>query len=156
MWIAGIMIVLMGFSTTLDVIMRTLFNKPVLWAFDLVCYLSAAAAFLAGGYGQLTNRHVKVDVFYDRLSVRTRAILDVLTSFLFFLFCYVLVNMGLDTTLESLQSGATAGNVLNPPLFIPQMLVPLGGLLLGLQGFFLLIKNIKVALGHQVKEGGGN
>lgn len=154
MWAAGIMILIMGFSTTADVILR-LFNKPLAWSFDLVCYLSAAAALLAGGYGLMVERHVKVDVLYDRFSRRTKAIVDVCTSFLFFLFCYVLVHMGLVTALESLESGARAGNVLNPPLFIPQMLMPLGGLLLGLQGVLLLIKNLKTAIGYKEKEGGG-
>lgn len=156
MWVAGIMIAFMGFFTTADVIMRTAFNKPIVWSFDASCYLSASAAFLAGGYGLLADRHVKVDVLYDHFSPRTRAIVDVCTSFLFFLFCYVLVDMGFDTALESLQTGAKAGNVLNPPLFLPQMLVPVGGLLLGLQGVFLLIRNIKTALGVDLKGGGGN
>lgn len=153
MWVAGAMILVMGFSTTADVVMRAVFNKPIVWAFDLSCYLSAAAALLAGGYGLLADRHVKVDVVYDRFSPRTRAVVDVLTSFLFFLFCYVLVNMGLETALESLESGATAGNVLNPPLFIPQMLLPAGGLLLGLQGVCLLVKNIKTAIGFADRGG---
>lgn len=156
MWVAGIMILFMAFSTTADVLARAIFTKSVIWAFDLSCYLSAGAAFLAGGYALLMDRHVKVDVLYEKFSPRTRAIVDVCTSFLFFLFCYVLVHMGLETTLESLESGATAGNVLNPPLFLPQMLVPLGGLLLGLQGVFLLIRNIKIAIGYKGKEGDGN
>lgn len=156
MWIAGFMIVFMGVSTTADVILRTLFDRSIVWSFDAVCYLNAAVAFLTGGYGLLADRHVKVDVVYERFSPRTKAIVDVCTSSLFFFFCAVLVWVGSETALESVQSGSRAGNVLNLPLFIPQMLVPVGGLLLGLQGIFRLIKDFKTAIGFKPNEEGRN
>jgi TRAP-type mannitol/chloroaromatic compound transport system permease small subunit len=156
MWIAGFMIMFMGFSTTADVILRTLLNRPIVWSFDAACYISAAVAFLTGGYGLLTDRHVKVDVVYGRFSPRVRAAVDVCTSFLFFFFCAVLVWIGLKTAMESLKSGARAGGVLNFPLFVPQLLVPVGGLLLGLQGIFHLVKNFEIAAGYkQKREGSG-
>ncbi|MFZ5633270.1 MAG: TRAP transporter small permease subunit [Bacillota bacterium] len=153
MWVAGFMIIFMGFSTTADVILRAFFNSPLTWSFDTVCYLNAAAAFLAGGFGLLTDRHVRVDVVYERFSPRTKGVMDVCTSFLFFLFCLVLVWMGGETALESWQSKALAGNVLNPPLYLPQLLLPVGGLLMGLQGVFRLIRDFKLALGHKQEEG---
>ncbi|MGQ9824963.1 MAG: hypothetical protein ACUVSK_08195, partial [Desulfotomaculales bacterium] len=61
-----------------------------------------------------------------------------------------------ETALESLQSGTRAGSVRNLPLFVPQMLVPVGGLLLGLQGIFRLVRDFKIAVGFKPDEEGGN
>ena len=134
MWIAGTLVILMGLAITYDIIMRTLFKSPAIWAFEFSTYLCAAVAFLAGGYTLKGNRHVNVDVLYRHFAPRNKALANLGTSFLFFLACGVLVVMGSITAFESFQSRATSGGGWDIPLFLPQLLVPVGGLLLGLQG----------------------
>jgi len=74
-----------------------------------------------------------VDVLYRHFAPRNKALANLGTSFLFFLACGVLVVMGSITAFESFQSRATSGAAGISPL-LPQLLVPVGGLLLGLQG----------------------
>jgi len=147
MWIAGCFILIMGFVTTTDVLLRSTINSSIQWAFSLNGYLCAAVALLTGGYALLANQHVKVDIFYAHFPPRVRSIVDICTSSLLFLLCGVFVWMGMSICLESLVAGYRTEGVLDIPLFIPQMLIPLGGLLLGLQAIIDLVHNIKVALG---------
>jgi len=144
MWIAGIMAILMGLAVTYDIFMRTLFKLPTIWAFDFSNFLCAAVAFLAGGYTLMGRRHVNIDIFYRHFPPRNKALADVSTSVLFFLVCGVLVWMGSTTAIESLLNGATSGGGLDIPLFIPQFLVPVGGLLLGLQGVILIVRDWRI------------
>lgn len=153
MWVCGVILALMGFLVTADIILRSL-KMPIQWAFEMVSWMSAAIALLGGGYALLRGGHVKIDIIYLKFPVRTRAILDVTTSFFFFLLCAVLVATGSVTAWESFQSKATTGLQLNPPMFVPQLLVPLGGLLIGLQGVVLLVRNLKAALAGKEEKGG--
>jgi TRAP-type mannitol/chloroaromatic compound transport system permease small subunit len=56
-----------------EVVARTVFGAPTSWGNETTIYLSAMAYLLAGGYGLLHRRHVRIDVIYEALSPRTRA-----------------------------------------------------------------------------------
>lgn len=145
MWFSGFLIVLMGLTTTYDVFMRSVFNMPTQWAFELNSYLCVAVAFLAGGFTLMVNGHVSVDIFYLRFKPRNKALVNICTSGLIFLLCAVLIIIGSQTVIESWQQGAHSGGGLNPPLFIPQLLVPLGGILLGLQAIIRFGYDLRLA-----------
>ncbi len=145
MWAAGTMTILMGLAVTYDVIMRSLFKSPAIWAFDFSNFLCAAVAFLAGGYTLIQRRHVNVDVLYRNFLPRNKAAANLGTSLLFFLLCGVLIWMGSITAFESYQSNATTGGGWDIPLFLPQLLVPMGGLLLGLQGTIHWVRDWQTA-----------
>jgi TRAP-type mannitol/chloroaromatic compound transport system permease small subunit len=153
MWVAGTLAILMGLAITYDIIMRTLFKAPAIWAFEFSNYLCAAVAFLAGGYTLKGNRHVNVDVLYRHFAPRNKALANLSTSFLFFLVCGVLMAMGSITAFESFQSKATSGGGWDIPLFLPQLLVPVGGLLLGLQGVIRWAQDWQTVRGKK-QEGG--
>lgn len=133
MWLCGLFAVFMGLVVTYDIVMRSLFHAPTRWGFELVSYLCASVAFLAGGFALMVNGHVRVDIFYNRFSPRKKALVDACTAVFVFLLCTVMTLIGSQTVIESWQAGSRTGAGLNPPLFIPQLLVPLGGFLLGLQ-----------------------
>ena len=149
MWVAGTLTILMGLAITYDIIMRTLFRAPAIWAFEFSNYLCAAVAFLAGGYTLKGNRHVNVDVLYRHFAPRNKALANLSTSFLFFLLCGVLMAMGSITAFESFQSKATSGGGWDIPLFLPQLLVPVGGLLLGLQGVIRWVQDWQAVRGKK-------
>jgi TRAP-type mannitol/chloroaromatic compound transport system permease small subunit len=61
--------------------------------------------------------------------------------------------MGSITAFESFQSKATSGGGWDIPLFLPQLLVPVGGLLLGLQGVIRWVQDWQAVRGKK-QEGG--
>ncbi|RPJ42526.1 MAG: TRAP transporter small permease subunit, partial [Deltaproteobacteria bacterium] len=65
---------------------------------------------------------------------------------LFYILCLVLIWQGSIVAYESFLTQATTGAQLNPPMYIPQLLVPIGGLLIGLQGVVVLARNIRIAV----------
>lgn len=78
--------------TAYDTLARYVFNAPTVWGYETSCMLGASVILLGAAYCLLHNSHVRVDIFYIRLSPRRRAIIDVLgTAILFFPLCAIYI-----------------------------------------------------------------
>lgn len=65
--------------TTADVVMRA-FGSPILGAVDMVGLLAVVVLACAMPYTQMERGHVGVDILVQRMSERSQAILDAVTS----------------------------------------------------------------------------
>lgn len=156
-WIIGTMILFMSLLVCYTVIMRYFVNKPPVWSFDMTSWITGMSVFLAGGYALLSNSHVRVDLFYDKFSPRTKSILNIITSIFLFMIVVVLVWKGFEQVATYFNNRTMAMTGLNVPMWWKWLMVPVGGVLLGLQALVNLIKDfyfvIKgVELTEEVKE----
>lgn len=126
----------------IEVILRYFFNSPTVWANELAQMLFGAYAILAGGYILRTGGHVNVDILYSRLSRKSRATLDIITSLLFFLFCGMLLVYGGSLAWDSLSRFEHSQSAWNPPLYPAKLMIPVAAGLLMLQGLAKLIRDI--------------
>ena len=83
-WLAGWLIVPMTLAVAYEVVARYIFNAPTKWAYDLTYMFYGAQFMLAAAYTLLKGGHIRTDVFYERWSAKTRAIIDALSYVLFF------------------------------------------------------------------------
>ena len=150
--LCGWIIMAMTLTVTFDVVMRYFFNRPTAWALELNLYLLVATSFLAGGYCLLNDGHVRVDIIYQIFPPRIRALVDVITSALFFLFVAVIVWKGWEFAYESFLEGKRSSEAMGWLLYPSQMMLPLGGILIGLQGIVKLIKDIAVLVKDELPE----
>jgi TRAP-type mannitol/chloroaromatic compound transport system permease small subunit len=67
-----------------DVILRYIFSAPTVWQYDISYMLGGSIIILGAGYVHLKKRHVRVDIIYNRFSPRTKLILEVLFTGVFF------------------------------------------------------------------------
>jgi TRAP-type mannitol/chloroaromatic compound transport system permease small subunit len=58
------------------VLLRYVFGVSYVWATESVLYLHAALFMLGAGYTLLVDGHVRVDIFYAKMSARGRALVD--------------------------------------------------------------------------------
>jgi TRAP-type mannitol/chloroaromatic compound transport system permease small subunit len=111
-------------------------------------YLFAAVFMLGAGYAFLRNAHVRIDFVSNRMSARTRNIVDSVGIVVFLLpLCYLMVTLSWPLFVGAWESGemsANAGGLIRWPLYL---LVPLGFALLALQGVSELIKRIAFLVG---------
>ena len=77
-----------------EVVRRYFFNSPTVWANELTQLIFGAYVILSGGYILRWGGHVNVDIFYSTLSDRWKAVLDIATAIVFFLFCSMLFVYG--------------------------------------------------------------
>jgi TRAP-type mannitol/chloroaromatic compound transport system permease small subunit len=132
-----------------NAMMRYTFDMSSNAWLELQWYLFSAVFLLAAGYTLLHNEHVRIDVVYGHLPPRVRAWIDLVGS-VFFLLPMALIIMVLSwpivvESIERNEYSSDAGGLLRWPV---KILIPIGFLLLVLQGISEIIKRIGFLLGH--------
>lgn len=134
----------MFFLLFLEVIFRYGFRRPTVWTNELSQMLFGAFAVLSGGYLIARGGHVNVDIIYSRLPRRARAFCDVLTSGAFFIFAGTVLYFGASMAWDSLSRLEHSQSAWNPPLYPVKLTIPLGALLLLLQGLAKFLNDLTV------------
>jgi len=145
-WVVLLMLVLIAFEVT----ERYVFNAPTIWAYDSVRFLLCAVCTLGWVYTHLRHGHVRIDLIYERLSPRGRAIIDVGGYLLFFFpFLIMLVYASAEGAWYSYSMGErSVSGFWYPPVYPVRIVMLLGVFLFTLQGvaqftrdLYLLIRN---------------
>lgn len=132
----------MMFIVSYEVVMRYIFNHPTIWALEVNQSLLCIYAALAGGYTLLRRGHVNVEIVYSRFGMRTRMVIDILTSFLFFGFIIVLLWQTWDMAFDSMMLGERSESLLGLPLYPAKISIVIGVLLILLQGLVNSIRSV--------------
>lgn len=147
--LASWLTLLLIFTLVYEVISRHLFNKPTFWSYDMSYMLGGAAAFLGIAWVQRNNGHVRVDIFYEKLSERNRAILDLtLTLLLLLPLMTVAFLNSAEAAMISWIRGETASGAWRPPIYPLKTVIPIAILLIILQGISEILKNILILIGR--------
>jgi TRAP-type mannitol/chloroaromatic compound transport system permease small subunit len=122
---------------------RKAFNVSSNAFLEIQWYLFSAVFLLAAGYTLLRNEHVRIDVVAGRLSKRTQAWIDIFGTVFFLLPMAILIGwlswpIFVDT-FERHEISTNAGGLIIWPA---RLLMPIGFLLLAVQGISELIKRI--------------
>jgi TRAP-type mannitol/chloroaromatic compound transport system permease small subunit len=88
----------MMFILILSFVTRNIINYPLMWIIEMAQFTMTAYYLLGGGYSMITDDHVRMDLFYGKLSKRGKAKMDIFTSF-FLIFYLVLLLFGSYTSL---------------------------------------------------------
>lgn len=124
-----------------NAIVRKAFDMGSNALLEIQWYLFAAVFMLGAGYAFLKNSHVRIDFISNHLSPRTRNIIDIV-GILVFLFplCYLITTMSWPTVHNAWVSGEmsqNAGGLIRWPVYL---LIPVGFVLLAMQGLSEMIK----------------
>lgn len=142
--ILAFLVVLMFLLVIKEVIGRYFFNAPSVWGQELTQLLFGVYVFLSGGHVLRWGAHVNVDVLYNKFNIRTRALVDIITSALFFLFCGMLLYYGGEFAWESISFWEHSVSAWGPPIWPFKLMIPVGAGLLLLQGIAKLIRDIHI------------
>ena len=145
-WLVAFLMCPMIFIMIWEIVMRYFFNRPSLWAYEISLFLYGGYIVLGGAYTHLAGGHVNVDIIWGRLSPRGRAILDIVTSSLVFLFLGVLFWESLMITVNSWQIGETTMSHWSPIYYPLRTTVPVGCFLFILQALAKLIRDVLVVV----------
>jgi len=126
----------------IEVIRRYLFNSPTVWGNELTQMLFGVYVILPGGYILMQGGHVNVDIISSKLSPRNRALLDIVSSSLFFVFAGFLLYYGSSLAWESASMLETSQTAWDVPIYPVKLAIPLGAFLLLIQGIAKLVRDI--------------
>jgi len=141
--VTSFLIVAMSLIIGFEVVARYVFKSPTVWAHEVSAMVFGAYIILGGAYTLHLRGHVNVDVLYGGLTVRWRALIDVITFWVFALFCVALVWKGGEIALKSLKFLERSGSVWNPPIYHMKIIISVGCLLLFLQGLSKFIRDLR-------------
>jgi TRAP-type mannitol/chloroaromatic compound transport system permease small subunit len=131
-----------------NAVVRKAFNYSSNSFLEAQWYLFSAVFLLGAGYALLRNEHVRIDVISARLSPRGRAWIDIFGTVFFLLPMAILIGwLGWPVFVDAYVRGEVSTNAGGLTVWPARLLVPIGFLLLAVQGISELIKRIAFLMG---------
>jgi TRAP-type C4-dicarboxylate transport system permease small subunit len=111
--------------TALDVILRYLFNSPILGVLEITEFMMVVIVFFSLAYTQSAKKHVAVDFLVIRLSKRKQRIIDLISYMIYVLLLMVICWKSISKGLEIMETNEVSGT-LSFPVFPFFFVVALG------------------------------
>jgi len=140
--LSGALILFMAASTTYDVCMRYLFNKPSIWVVEVSGFMLAAVACLGACYTLKLRRHVAVDLLVDRLPPEIKERLGIATSIIALLTSILLCILSFNLWHEAFTTGERTWTTLRAPLGFLYSYFFIGMLVLSVQYLVNIVEDI--------------
>lgn len=131
---------------TYEVVARYGFGRPTIWVHEMSDMFFGTFIIIGGAYTFYHGGHVNMDVIYGRLSPRTKAVLDLITSFFTFSFLLILIWKGGQSAWKSLVTLERDSTMWAPLLYPIKLMLPLGAILLLLQVLAKFIRDFMTAI----------
>jgi TRAP-type mannitol/chloroaromatic compound transport system permease small subunit len=142
------LVLIAALVSTINALIRYVFNQSSNAWLEMQWYLFAAIFLLCAGYTLLHNEHIRIDVVSSRLSPRSRLWIDVAGTVLFLLpMSIFIVWLSWPIFMNAWISDEVSSNAGGLVRWPARLLVPVGFLLLSLQGASELIKRIAALKG---------
>jgi TRAP-type mannitol/chloroaromatic compound transport system permease small subunit len=137
------------------VVMRYVFGLGSLYMQHSVVFLNAIVFLVAAGYALKDDEHVRIDIFYSKLSPRGKAITDLAGALLFLLpFCILLWITAWPYVIASWRTLEGSLEVKGlPGVFLLKSFILVYVALLAVQGLSMLARTLLVIAGVEARHG---
>jgi TRAP-type mannitol/chloroaromatic compound transport system permease small subunit len=129
---------------------RLIAGAPVNWALEMSQFLLSAYYLLGGPYTLQLDAHVRMDLLYNRLSARRRALTDAITVLFVIFYLVVLFLGGLSATEYAITYNQRNYTSWAPVLWPIKVVMTIGIFLMLLQAISFLFKDIAAARGKPI------
>jgi TRAP-type mannitol/chloroaromatic compound transport system permease small subunit len=129
---------------------RVLLGAPVNWALEMSQFILSAYYLLGGAYVLQLGGHVRMDLFYDRLAARKRAVTDAVTILVVVFYLVVLFAGGVSSTNYAIVYKQQNYTAWAPLLWPVKAVMTTGILLMLLQCVSAFFKDIAIARGRPI------
>lgn len=150
---AAWLVVLMIGVVVYDVLNRAIFHAGSVALQELEWHLFAIIFLAGSAYTLKHDAHVRLEMFYQNFSDRTRAWVDLLgTIFFLFPLCFVIITGAwpfIHSAYQFSEGSPDPGGL--PYRFIIKSAIPVGFFLLMLQGIAIIIQNLQLLMGRKQK-----
>lgn len=121
------------------VFMRYIFNSPASWTTEIFEMFMVIAIFIGFGMALKDDRHIVVDLLYDKMPPIIKRIFNIVSNVLGAGFSIFLTIMGMEmVSIARIQGGATVD--VGIPIWITYLTMPIG---MGLLAFYFIIRIVK-------------
>ncbi len=146
-WLALILVLITAFETG----ERYLFNRSSSAIQELQWHIYSLIFLLGFAYTLRHDGHVRVDIFYDRMSDRWKAVVNLSSMVLLLIpFCVMMIGFSLDWVVKAYEIGEKSpdpGGL--PARWLLKGAIPVGFGLLLLQGISEIVKNLRTIISRK-------
>jgi len=109
--IAAIAMVLMLLNVFYDVLMRYFFKNSSIGMQEMEWHLFAVVFLFGMAYALKEDGHVRVDMFYERMSPKRQALINIVGAFIFIVpFSIIIINGGYAFALDAFELNEISGD----------------------------------------------
>lgn len=138
--LSQVALVIMMVLTTLDALSRHLFSKSITGAYEVTeMYLMVMLVFLSMSYVQKVDGHIRLDIIFDRLSKRVQDVLNIIFYLPAIAMMFFIGYQGVNMTVTALQNNLVASGLINFPLWLSYIWIPIGSFLIMIRLILLVI-----------------
>ncbi len=136
-----------------DVVMRYAFKTSYVFTQELEWHLFAFIFLMGAGYTLLKDGHVRVDIFYQRMSPKAQAWINFIGVLLFLIpGCYLIIATSMKFAVNAfsiMEGSPDPGGI--PFRWVLKACIPAGFVLVFLQGISLGIKSLLTIVGKDIE-----
>jgi len=126
-----------------EIAMRSLFNASTLITAEYSGYFLVSVVALGLGYTMQHRAHIRITLIWDRLSSAAQRTIDIIMASLSAAICLFAIYYSVLMVYETGTLGMQADSIMETPVWIPQLAVPVGIFLLFLQLVALILRSLR-------------
>jgi TRAP-type C4-dicarboxylate transport system permease small subunit len=126
-----------------EIFLRSLFNASTLITAEYSGYFLVSVVALGLGYTMQHRAHIRITLIWDRLSSAMKRRIDILMGTISSAICLFAIYYSILMVYETYSLGMRADSIVETPLWIPQLAVPVGIFLLFLQLIALILRSLR-------------
>jgi TRAP-type mannitol/chloroaromatic compound transport system permease small subunit len=148
-YLTGILMILMMLNVFYDVIMRYFFKSGSIAMQEMEWHLFSMVFLLGISYALKEDGHVRVDVIYDNLSAKKKAVINLVGTIVFLIPFSILIAQGsIPFVMEAYETGEISGDPGGlTHRWLIKLLVPVSFYLLIISSIGIVIKNLNIIRG---------
>lgn len=152
--LCSFLMLLMIANVFYDVVMRYFFNDVSIGMQELEWHLFAAMFMFGIAYTLKEDAHVRVDIFYDSMTKRKQAFINIFGSIFFALpITLLILYFSYDYAYEAYSIGEGSGDPGGlPHRWIVRSVIPVSSIFLVLSIIHVVLSNIQILLGTQEEQ----
>ena len=125
----------------LDAVTRNLIQVPLHWPIELAQFTLAAFYFMGGAMTIKNNDHVRMDLFYENLSERGKARMDLVTMICLMFYLGVMLWGSISSLTYAIETGERRFSMWNPSM------IPIKALMVGCL-VLMLLQTVSMVFKH--------
>ncbi|WP_408011224.1 TRAP transporter small permease [Pseudalkalibacillus sp. A8] len=138
--LSQVAVVVMMVLTSLDALSRYIFSKSITGAYEVTeMYLMVMLVFLSMSYVQKVDGHIRLDIIFGRLPRKVQNLLNIFFYLVAAVLMYFISYQGYHLTLNAWQNNLIASGLINFPLWLSYIWVPIGS-------FLIMVRQILLAI----------
>jgi len=132
---------LMMFILVLSFVTRNIINIPLIWIIEMTQFIITGYYLLGGGYSMITGDHVRMDLFYSKLSDDNKARMDMFTTIFLVFYLITLLIGSISSLVYTIETNQKLFTAWAPYVWPIKTIMLTGIVLMLLQSISMFFKN---------------